>query len=129
MPDEFMMKHRGAFEGTMKATSMCAKLLLDAMVLSANPEGYVHGSVEHWSSYLQYPPVALSEVEEAIRQLEAPDPRSSTPDEEGRRIVPLGPNRWRIVNYLRYKYVTPQERKRAQHAAAQARYRAREEQP
>lgn len=127
MPDEYMVKYRGAFEGTMKTASCVAKCLFDAMILNANPEGIVLGSREHWASYLQYPPVEISEIDEALQFLESPDPSSTHPDEEGRRIVPLGPNRWRIVNYLHFKYWADVERRRSLRAATQARYRAKQE--
>jgi hypothetical protein len=125
MPDNFMMTDRGLFERTMKCTTSYAKLLLQAMTINADAAGVVKGSIEHWSSYLEYPAVPLADIEIAIAQLEAPDPRSTSPDEGGRRIVPMGPNCWRVVNYFKYKYDEAQQRKRAQGAAASARYRAR----
>lgn len=45
-------------------------------------------------------------VDEAIAALSSPDPRSRSREEEGRRIVPIDPERpwgWRIVNYLKYR--------------------------
>lgn len=125
MPDDFFIKFRGAFEGTMKVASCVTKCLLDAMILHADPEGVVTGSVEHWASYLQYPPVPLGEVRASIAFLESPDEASTHTEEEGRRLVRLGPNKWRIVNYLYYKYEATQVRRRSQNRASQARSRAR----
>jgi len=48
--------------------------------------------------------------------LEQPDPRSRTPDEEGRRIVRLDDHRdwgWRIVNHAHYRDLASREDKRA----------------
>lgn len=48
----------------------------------------------------------LYEVEGCITELEAPDPLSRTPDEQGRRIIRLSEQRlwgWRIVNHITYR--------------------------
>ncbi len=51
--------------------------------------------------------IPLPDVERAIKRLMEPDPASSSPDEDGRRIVPLNPDRpfrgWRLVNWPRYR--------------------------
>ena len=49
---------------------------------------------------------ALEEADqasEALDRLCGPDPNSSSPEEDGRRLVPLGGNRYRIVNWDRYQ--------------------------
>jgi hypothetical protein len=46
--------------------------------------------------------VSLPEAESALRELEAPDPHSSTPDEEGRRILRIAGG-WQIVTYAKYR--------------------------
>jgi hypothetical protein len=53
----------------------------------------------------------------AIERLEAPDPASRTPDEDGRRIVRLDAHRawgWRIVNYAMYRNMRDEESRREQ---------------
>jgi len=48
----------------------------------------------------------LDLISRGIDELAAPDPRSRTPDEEGRRIVLIDKHRdwgWRITNYLKYR--------------------------
>ncbi len=67
------------------------------------------------------------QVEFAIKRLMEPDRSSSSPDEEGRRIVPIDPERpfrgWRLVNWARYKHIV-----RMANDAARKRYeRAKEE--
>jgi hypothetical protein len=51
--------------------------------------------------------IPLPDVERAIRRLMEPDPASGNPDEDGRRIVPIHPDRpfrgWRLVNWPRYR--------------------------
>lgn len=45
-------------------------------------------------------------LEKGIQQLMEPDPQSRTPDEDGRRLVPIDDSRpwgWRIVNHAKYR--------------------------
>ena len=59
-------------------------------------------------------------VLKGIASLEAPDPYSRTPAEEGRRIIPLTndeggrrPFGWKIVNYEKYRAIRNEEERRA----------------
>lgn len=48
----------------------------------------------------------LDVIQRGIEELAAPDPRSRTPNEEGRRILLVDDHRdwgWRITNYLKYR--------------------------
>jgi hypothetical protein len=67
--------------------------------------------------------VTLEQAETAVRELEAPDPDSTTRDAEGRRIVRI-PGGWQIVTFQRYR----EYRSAAQLQAAerQRRHRAAE---
>ena len=50
--------------------------------------------------------VPLEIIRKGLEALEKPDPHSRTPDEEGRRIVPLSDSRpwgWKIVNHAHYR--------------------------
>lgn len=61
-------------------------------------------------------PVEIIEV--GLRALEQPDPESRSPDEEGRRIVPLSDSRswgWRLVNYDHYRKMRSEEERREYH--------------
>ena len=125
MASEFMLTHRGLFEGTMKVASAVAKLLFQAMILNADRDGVVKGAVEHWSSYLCYPPIPISDIEGAIMELEAPDPKSTTTDYEGRRIIPIANNTWLIVNYFEYRNALQDEKRRTQLVEAKRRSRSK----
>jgi hypothetical protein len=46
--------------------------------------------------------VTLPEAAAAVRELEAPDPDSTSPEEEGRRILRI-PGGWQIVNKAKYR--------------------------
>ena len=57
----------------------------------------------------------LEMVQEAIRQLESPDPRSRTPEADGRRIERLDEHRdwgWLIVNYQKFREISSEEQRR-----------------
>ena len=72
--------------------------------------------------------LSLERVEEAIRILESPDPRSRTATDDGRRIVLLDKHRnwgWRIVNYVEYRNSRDEEQRKDQNREAARRYRER----
>lgn len=67
----------------------------------------------------------LERVEAAISLLEAEDPLSRTPDEGGRRITPIDGRGWgwHITNYLKYRNMRDEDRRREQNRDAQRRHR------
>ena len=65
------------------------------------------------------------EIEGAIKYLEAPDERSRTPVEEGRRLVRLGRFLYRVVNGGEYLRIRKAEANRQMHREAQQRYLSR----
>lgn len=61
--------------------------------------------------------IALDRVRAAVVVLESPDPRSRTPDHEGRRILRLDDHRdwgWLIVNRQKYRAMIDEEVRREQ---------------
>lgn len=57
-------------------------------------------------------------IDKGLGVLAAPDPYSRTPDEEGRRIIPLDERRpwgWKIVNYLYYRKLQNEAERREYH--------------
>ena len=75
--------------------------------------------------------VTLAQAQRAVDRLEAPDPASTTPEHEGRRIKRI-PGGWLVLNLEKFrKYQTARqraeaERKRAQREAAEKRRAERE---
>jgi len=65
----------------------------------------------------------------ALDILMQPDPESDSPEEEGRRVMPLVPDRpergWRLVNWSKYKKIANEEQRREQVAENMRKYRAR----
>lgn len=70
--------------------------------------------------------IPVDKVEAALQHLSAPDPRSRTATEDGRRIVLLDDHRdwgWRIVNYEHYRNMRDEESRREQNREATRRWR------
>lgn len=70
--------------------------------------------------------VPLEEVRTAIGHLEAPDPASRSPEEEGRRLVRIDSHRewgWHIVNYPKYRGLRDLDERRRQTREAVARHK------
>ena len=83
-----------------------------AMLVIAEREGIVDMTPEAIAARCGYP---LKIVLAGITELEKPDPKSRTPDEEGRRIVRLEETRdwgWRITNYEKYEKIRSAEERR-----------------
>ena len=62
--------------------------------------------------------IPLDIITRGIATLMEPDPESRTPDEGGRRLVPLADGRswgWRIVNYVKYRQIKREEDRREYH--------------
>ena len=68
--------------------------------------------------------VSLAEAQEAVAVLESPDPLSSTPDHEGRRIAPIDRG-WELLNYAKYRAMASKDDQKEKAAARQRRHRAR----
>lgn len=68
-------------------------------------------------------PRSLDAVMEAWEYLASPDPKSKSQEEGGRRIVPTGDGRWKVVNSEKYRERYTLERRRKQLVDAQRRHR------
>ncbi len=70
--------------------------------------------------------ITVDQVKAALLELEAPDPESRSPENEGRRIIRVDEHRawgWQIVNYLKYRAIRDEDDRREQNREAQARWR------
>lgn len=87
---------------------------MDFLVL-ADSDGVVDMTLEAISRRTNVP---LDKVTEAVAAFCAPDPRSNTPDEEGRRLLPIDQQKpwgWQIVNYHHYRAIRDEEARREYH--------------
>lgn len=84
----------GNFEGLV---------LMQALVILSDKDGNVDMTPRAIAARTSYP---IEVVEAGLKILTAPDPDSRIPDEGGRRLVLIDPDRswgWRIVNHAHYR--------------------------
>lgn len=69
--------------------------------------------------------LSIDRVRDALAMLEGPDAESGSPEQEGRRLEPIGEagGRWQIVNYLKYRGMRDEEERRRQNREAKRRQR------
>jgi hypothetical protein len=70
-----------------------------AMLAVKNADGFVEGSIPGFAYRAK---VTTAEMEEAVRILSSPDPYSSNPANEGRRIVPVDGG-WVVLNHKEWR--------------------------
>lgn len=84
-------------------------------IILADKDGVVDMTPEAVSRRTTIP---LEIIQTGVAALEAPDPESRTPDEDGRRITRLSDARewgWKIVNYAHYRALRTAEERRTYH--------------
>lgn len=117
----FVKLHRSTLYSTIWQASHTTRLVWVTMLMLADQHGEVMASVPGLADAAK---VSLSDCEQALAELAAPDPYSRTPDYEGRRIEPI-PGGWRLINYALYREHGSIEERRAKDRERQARHRRR----
>lgn len=95
------------------------------MIVLADADGIVDMTPQAIAARTSVP---LEIIQEGIKVLEAPDPYSRTPDEDGKRIELIDGHRpwgWHIVNHEKYKNLRDAGEIRAQNRERQQRFRDR----
>lgn len=114
------------FDGTLASRGPWQALVtFQQMIVLANPDGIVDMTADAISRRTSIP---LEIIELGISELMRPDPKSRTPDEEGRRIVLVDDHRdwgWQIVNHAKYQAMRNAAERREYLRVAQADRRAR----
>lgn len=90
------------------------------IVSLADLDGVINKSVGTIAHMARIP---LEKTKEAIRIFEAPDADSTTPDREGRRLIPLESGGWQIVTNDKYRELGWSEEKKKFERERKARYR------
>lgn len=101
------------------------RLVFEDMLVLADMNGVVDRTPEAISRRTNVP---LDIVNEAITVLEAPDPRSRSSTDDGRRLIRLDEHRnwgWMITNYEYYRGLASEEQRRAKTAERVRRHRAK----
>lgn len=103
-----------------------AQLVFVYMLANCDRDGVVDKTQEVITALTGIP---LFRVRKAVVRLESPDPRSRTPDQEGRRIVRLDEHRdwgWLIVNRQKYRAMIDEDARREQNRERARRCRDRD---
>lgn len=86
-----------------------------------------HGIVDkHWRAISEETGLSKEQVQAAIKNLEAPDIESRSPEMNGARITRLDEHRawgWMVVNYEKYRAIRNEDDRREQNRIAQERWR------
>ena len=101
------------YDGTL---AMCgpweALVTFQQMLILSDSRGYIDMTPDAIARRTTIP---IDIIAKGISVLEAPDPDSRTPDEEGRRIVRLDSHRswgWRIVNHEKFRQIRTSDDRR-----------------
>lgn len=99
MQDKSLPLFRTFFTSSIRQETAETRLVFLGLMALADAQGVVQATTGAIADF-----VSLNEIDvkAALTRLSSPDENSTSPDEEGRRIVSIGPNRWRIVNYQTY---------------------------
>lgn len=92
------------------------------LLIRCNRFGQVSGTVQGLARLAN---LSTDDTRAALEKLLAPDPESTTPDEDGRRVVAIGPNLWQVTNYLKYRNMKDPEVEREQTRERVQRHRER----
>lgn len=118
-------KHFTAIFDSSLADDWQVRMVFEDFLKLADKHGIVDMTPE---SIARRTNVPLEIVLKGIAALEAPDPVSRTPDNEGRRIIRLDDHRawgWRITNFAKYRASATREMLRMTNAQRQAAWRRR----
>jgi len=110
----------GSLYGQLEASAV-----LMACVTLCNAQGILDMTPQAISGRTGWP---LEFVEKGLEQLQKPDDRSRTPDEDGRRMVLLDEHRdwgWLIVNYEKYRTLSDPDTIKQQNKIRAKNYRDR----
>lgn len=102
-----------------------ARIVFQDILILANRDGMVDMTHEAIARRTNVP---LEIVRASIAKLEAPDPKSNTPEDDGRRLERLAEHKdwgWRILNYTRYRDIKNSEEMREANRKRLAEWRAR----
>lgn len=104
------------YDGTLGTRGPWQALVaFQQLVILADKHGQVDMTAEAIARRTTIP---VDIITVGIAALELPDPDSRSPDEDGRRIVKIDPDRswgWRVVNYDHYRKIRSEEERREYH--------------
>lgn len=116
------------YEGSMMGSGAHVFAVMGYVISHMQPgfdrEEYVHLNPKLLSAVIGE---SQEVIQKAIDYLTAPDPDTTSPGEDGRRLVLTTPFMYRVVNGRHYREVVNEEDRKTKAALRQARWRARKE--
>ena len=116
------------YTGSMRGAGSVVFAVWGYVIANQKPDRAVGAQVELNPEILAF---LIGETEEniaeAIAYLCAPDPKSNSPNEDGRRLIKIGTRSYRVVNGPKYLSIRNEEERRENNRTAQAVSRARKE--
>jgi len=110
------------FTGSMVGTGPVLFSVWTYCIANSKPPGYVELNPVIVAAILG---CDVTDIEGAIETLCQPDPRSRTPDEEGRKLIEKGNFLYWMPTWDKYNNIRQEEERRRQNREAQARFRSK----
>ena len=102
---------RQFFDSSVNELDVLTRFVFMSMIALADQHGNVDMTYEALSRRLN---ITIEQLTASIAELMEPDPESRTKEHEGRRLIPIDPQRswgWIVVNKTRYLYPSDDERR------------------
>lgn len=111
MAADFVKVYSQFWFSSISQEELATRICFLALLSLADENGIVRTTPEALARYANVTP---KQADKALTVLQEPDPQSTSPDDEGRRVTPWGEgsNQWLIVNYRAY-YEKSREEERA----------------
>lgn len=106
---EFTKLYNVFFTSSIREEDSDTRIMFLAMIGMSDRTGIVEATVGAIASYANVP---VEKARVALGRLQMPDPESTSPEHEGRRVVKLAPNRWFVVQRERYLRLQQEEARR-----------------
>jgi hypothetical protein len=111
------------YTGSMVGSGLNVFALWTYVIANAKPPGTIELNPILLSAIFG---CTLAEVEDALRKLCEPDPRSRTPDFEGRRLIQEGQFLYFVPTWAKYNKLRNEIERREQNRLAQKRWREKQ---
>jgi len=101
--------HTSILDSSINSEPLHVRWVFVACCLMADFNGNFQSTVDAIARRANVP---LDETKEALEMLQRPDPNSTTPDEDGRRLIRVASNTWHVVNRVKYRNMRKAEDER-----------------
>lgn len=101
--------HTSILDSSINSEPLHIRWVFMACCLMADFNGNFQSTVDAISRRANVP---MDETKEALEVLQRPDTNSTTPDEDGRRLIRVSSNTWHVVNRVKYRNMRKAEDER-----------------